>query len=255
MQNFKLTLQYDGTRYLGWTRPEKDGYEKTVSYRIASVLERMTGEHITLFAGAKTEPGVHAMEQIVNFQTESPLSSEEFRTTLNRYLPRDIAVLNCEQVPERFRADLNAVSRTYEYRICTAKIYDVFTAAYRTHIYPAPDKDLMQEAALLLLGRHDFRGFSGGRKKKKTEKELLDVHIISDKNEDNFLILSLTADDFLYQMPALITGALLEIGLGKRPPESVSDILSGREKAGVLCNPKGLLLRSVQYNCNSSAIY
>ena len=72
MPNIKLTLQYDGTRYLGWTRPAADGYAKTISYRISSVLQKMTGEDITLFAGAKTAPGVHALCQTVNFHTESP---------------------------------------------------------------------------------------------------------------------------------------------------------------------------------------
>ena len=85
MPNIKLTLQYDGTRYLGWTRPAADGYAKTISYRISSVLQKMTGEDITLFAGAKTAPGVHALCQTVNFHTESPFSDTYFFTFTSKY--------------------------------------------------------------------------------------------------------------------------------------------------------------------------
>ena len=126
MANIKLTLQYDGTRYLGWTRPEKDGYNKTVSYRLSSVLEKMTGSPVTLHAGAKTEPGVHALEQTVSFVTEAFSDIEMLHQDLDHYLPMDIRILHCEAVPERFRADLNARSRTYEYRICTAPVYNIF---------------------------------------------------------------------------------------------------------------------------------
>ena len=114
MQNIRLTIQYDGTRYLGWQRPEKDGLRRSVSYKINEILNRMTGEDIAIHAGARTDPGVHALAQTISFQTDTALCPEEFIHGLNRYLPRDIAVLTAENAPERFRADLNAVSRTYE---------------------------------------------------------------------------------------------------------------------------------------------
>ena len=82
MQNIRLTLQYDGTRYLGWQRPKKDGFEKTVSYKVTTALSRMTGEDITLYPGAKTDPGVHARSQTVSFLTGSSLSPEQIRTEL-----------------------------------------------------------------------------------------------------------------------------------------------------------------------------
>lgn len=252
MQNIKLTLQYDGTRYLGWTKPEKDGYDRTVSYRISSVLKKITGTPVTLFAGAKTEPGVHASAQIVNFFTESRFSPQHFFTELNRYLPQDIAVLDCTQAPERFRADLNAVSRTYEYRICTSPIYDIFTARFSAHLFPLPDVEALQKAASLLIGKHDFRGFSGTKKKKTVPKEIYDFHIVRNNFDKSSLILSITADDFMYQMPSLIVGTLLAAG-GYSPKRisvdstTILSILSGKQKAEILCDPRGLLLRSIQY--------
>ena len=247
MRNIKLTLQYDGTRYLGWSRPEKDGREKTVSHRISSVLERLTGTPVVLFAGAKTESRVHALAQTANFQTESLLSPEELRAALNQYLPQDISVLCCDQAPERFRADLNAVSRTYEYRICTSEIYDVFTAAYSAHLHPAPDLEAMRRAADLLMGEHDFSGFSGARKKRNTQKKVLETRIGFSDDIPDLLVLSLTADDFLYQMPSLIAGTLLDVGQHKLAPDKITDILNGQQKAGTHCDPKGLFLHSVTY--------
>lgn len=255
MQNIRLTLQYDGTRYLGWQRPQKDRHEKTVSYKLASVLKKMTGEEIALHVGAKTEAGVHAAGQTVSFQTDSAISPEQFRTELNRYLPQDIAVLSASAAPERFRADLSAVSRTYEYHVCTAKIYDVFTAPYTAHLpldghdlegSVSLDENAMQEAAALLIGRHDFLGFSGARSKKKTEKEIHEIRITHE--EEHLLTITLTADDFLFRMPSLIMGTLMEVCVGKRTPESIRDILEGREKAAALCDAKGLLLKSISYD-------
>ena len=160
MPNIKLTLQYDGTRYLGWTRPAADGYAKTISYRISSVLQKMTGEDITLFAGAKTAPGVHALCQTVNFHTESPFSDTYFLSKLNEYLPKDIHILSSEIVSDRFRSDLNAVSRTYLYRICTAPVQNIFTRAYTANIpeiISESEVAAIRKAADSLVGVHDFR--------------------------------------------------------------------------------------------------
>lgn len=205
----------------------------------------MTGEDLVLYAGAKTEPGVHAAGQTVSFQTGSVFSADEFQAGLNRYLPQDIAILDASPAPERFRADLSAVSRTYEYRVCTANVYDVFTAPYTAHIPGVFDRNAMEEAASLLTGRHDFLGFSGARTKKKTEKEIYDIRITY--NSEHLFTVTVTASDFLFRMPSLIIGALLETGTSKRTPGSLRDILEGREKAAALCDAKGLLLKSVNY--------
>ena len=118
----------------------------------------------------KTEPGVHAMAQTVSFQTGSDLAPEQFRRNLNQYLPQDIAVLDAAAAPDRFRADLNARSRTYEYRICTAPVYDIFTYGYSAHLFPAPDIDVMKKAAAMLIGRHDFGCFFRCPKEKRDRK-------------------------------------------------------------------------------------
>lgn len=249
MKNFRLTLQYDGTRYSGWKKPEAEGRRKTagsVSSRLQSAIERITGEIPELYAGARTEPGVHAMEQTVSFRTETAPGPDRLRTALNETLPMDIAVLSASLAPPRFRADLNALSRTYRYRISTAAVCDPFTAAFTAHIHPAPALSSMRDGAAFLVGKHDFQNFCGTRKKKGSVKEILDISITEESPD--LMLIELTADDFLYRMPALITGTLLEIGSGARTPDCINRIFEGTEKAGAPCETKGLLLKSVQYN-------
>lgn len=248
MQNIKLTLQYDGTRYAGWQKPGKEGRDRTartVSAKLQSALGRITGEIPELYAGARTEPGVHALEQTVSFCTGSTLSPAELKKALNGALPMDIAVLSAETAGQRFRADLTARTRTYQYRICTAPVCNPFTAAFTAHISPAPARSAMEEGAAFLIGKHDFRNFCGVRKKKGTVREILDISIT--EAGPDLLLIELTADDFLYRMPALIIGTLLEIGLGRRRPDCIGAIFEGTEKAGAPCETKGLLLKSISY--------
>lgn len=238
MPNIKLTLQYDGTRYLGWTRPAADGYTKTISYRISSVLKKMTGEDITLFVGAKTAPGVHALCQTVNFHTESSFSDTYFLEKLNEYLPKDIRILSSKTVSDRFRADLNALSKTYLYQICTAPVQNIFTGAYTVHmpeILSESELAAIREAANLLIGIHDFRSLSDAKKKKGTVKEVFDISVSLSKGteDDRFGLITfkICANDFLYRMPEHIVEFLIKKGVNKE----------------VRCNPAGLFLHSIDY--------
>lgn len=244
MQNIKLMLQYDGTRYLGWKRPEKDHNDRTVSYKIETVLEKLTGTPITLSSGTRTEPGVHARNLTVNFLTDSPLTPEQFRTALNQYLPQDIAILAAEKAPDRFRADLNAREITYEYNIDTLPVADLFQQNYRCRMGKIPDIELMESAVPSLLGRHDFRHFSSIRKKKGTLKE---IQAITFSQDDSKLCIRITANDFLYQMAPFILGTLLDIGIEKRPVECINAILEGKEKPSASCDTKGLILYDIVY--------
>ena len=244
MQNIKLMLQYDGTRYLGWKRPEKDHNDRTVSYKIETVLEKLTGTPVTLFSGTRTEPGVHARNLTVNFLTDSSLTPEQFRTALNQYLPQDIAILAAEKAPDRFRADLNAREITYEYNIDTLPVADLFQQNYRCRMDKIPDIELMESAVPSLLGRHDFRHFSSKRKKKGTLKE---IQAITFSQDDSKLCIRITANDFLYQMAPFILGTLLDIGIEKRPVECINAILEGKEKPSASCDTKGLILYDIVY--------
>ena len=241
MRNIKLTIEYDGSRYQGWTRLGKDESGNTISNKITEVLRKMTDEYsIDLYCGCRTEVGVHAYAQIANFKTESDMDIQDIKHYLNRYLPMDIAIIDVEEVPERFHAQLNTSSKTYVYRMTIDDVPSVFDRKYTFHCYKIPDKHLMQQAAAELVGKHDFRNFSTAKKTKSTEREIYEIEVYGDIEEMQILI---RADDFLHNMARLIVGTLLDIGLGTRPKEDIPAIFSGTKNASAPCDPKGLYLQ------------
>lgn len=262
MQNIKLTMQYDGTRYQGWQKPGKKGNANTISGKLTEVLSRITGEEIILYSGAKTEPGAHADAQIVNFKTNAHLSLSQLKKELNHYLPQDIAILSVEEVPERFHAALNTQAVTYLYRVNCAPIEDVFTRKYKYHLSELLNLDAMQQAASLLIGTHDFKNFSSGKTKKSTEKELFSIDIYqgemipnslllrNDQPSDTDFIFLLKGKDFLHQMPCYLIETLLEIGLEKRSATSIPRIFSGEDTISKCCPAQGLFLHEIVYPDN-----
>lgn len=262
MQNIKLTIQYDGTRYQGWQKPGKKGNVNTISGKLSEVLSRITDEEITLYAGAKTEPGVHADAQIVNFKTSARFSSSKLKKELNHYLPQDISIQSIQEVPERFHATLNTQAVTYLYRVSCAPIEDVFTRKYKYHLPELLDFDAMQQAASQLIGKHDFKNFSSGKAKKSTEKELFSIDIYqgemipkslllrNEQSSDTDFIFLLKGKDFLHQMPCYLIESLLEVGLGKRNETSIPLIFSGKDTISNCCPAHGLFLHEIAYPDN-----
>ena len=248
MRNMKLTIEYDGTNYQGWQHLSKKGSSNTLCGKITDTLCRMTGENIELSCAARTEPGVHASCQTVSFKTGSTLSASEFKSSLNQYLPQDIAVLSSEEMPERFHAALNCISQTYTYRIQTCMVPDVFLRKIALHIPGSLDMPAMSEGASALTGTWDFFDFSSGKKKKSTEKTVLRSEILSPADGEIHIILE--ADGFLHLMPRLITGTLLDIGLGKRALTCIPAILSGEEAPSRPAPAYGLHLTDTHYRAS-----
>ena len=245
MRNIKLTIEYDGSRYQGWTRLGKTESSNTISNKILEVLKKMTEEPLMeLNCGCRTEVGVHAYAQIANFKTESDMKVQEIKHYLNRYLPMDIAILEVEEVPERFHAQLNASSKTYVYRMTIDDVPSVFDRKYTYHCYKIPDKRLMQQAAVELTGKHDFHNFSTAKKTKSTEREIYNIDIYGDTEEMQILI---HADDFLHNMARLIIGTLVDIGLGTRSKDDIASIFAGKKEPSAPCDPKGLYLQELSY--------
>lgn len=243
MHNIKLTLEYDGSRYQGWQRARGES-TNTISNKIINTIKEMTGEEVELNCGSRTEVGVHAYEQTVNFKTTSPLRPSDMKQYLNRYLPMDIAVITCEEVPERFHASLNAEARTYVYRVAIGDVPSVFERKYTYYSFKTPEILTMEQASLALIGRHDFKNFSTVKKSKSTVKEIFDIDFYMDADE---IQITITATDFLHNMARLIIGTLLDIGLGKRKSECIENILNGTESASAPCDPKGLFLQEIKY--------
>lgn len=246
MKNYKITIQYDGSRYKGWQVQKST--DMTIQGKIQSVLEEMTGQPVEVIGSGRTDAGVHAFGQVANFHIPEGYAEAEILDYLNHYLPMDIAVIDIEEVDERFHARYNAVSKTYFYRIHTSNIHKVFERKYM-YTYTDPlDIDKMKEAAKLMTGTHDFMAFCGNKKmKKSTVRTVTDIIIEEKKNE---IHISYTGDGFLQNMIRIMTGTLIEVGNGTKQPEDIVKILESkdRQNAGYTVPAEGLALKQVVYN-------
>ena len=244
MPNYKLILQYDGSRYRGWQRLETT--ELTVQGKLEAVLSRCFAEPVEVQGSGRTDAGVHALGQTASFHTVRDLPPTEVLAALRHYLPEDIGAVSTAYAPPRFHARLSAVEKTYRYRVWTTENPCVFD---RRFVYVLPGTysvPAMEMAARLLEGTHDFRGFSAVKTKKSTVRTLLRVEISRQGDELRF---DYTANGFLHRMVRVLTGTLLEIGRGDRPPEAVTEILAGRlrAEAGFTVPATGLCLMEVRY--------
>ena len=153
--NYKILVQYDGTRYEGWQRQERTG--STIQGKIEAVLSKMCGEEVQIQGAGRTDAGVHAKEQVANVHLKEQVDPQEVKQYLNRYLPEDIAVSEVTEVSERFHSRLNATGKIYVYRIATGEVKKVFERRYIYDFGEKPDIELMCRAAEILTGTHDFK--------------------------------------------------------------------------------------------------
>lgn len=243
--NYKMILQYDGTRFDGWQRQVTT--DKTIQGKLETVLSRYAGEKIEVHGSGRTDRGVHANGQAANFHLPEKRSGKEIQEYLNSYLPEDIRVLSVEQAPHRFHSRLHAVRKTYVYRIEMGEKKDVFTRKYTYGLGRTLDIDRMKAAAGLLLGTHDFKSFCGNRKmKKSTVRTIERIDFYQDGTK---LAIRYTGNGFLQYMVRILTGTLIEVGTGEREPESIKETLAAlsREAAGYTAPPEGLCLELVEY--------
>ncbi len=245
MKNYRILVQYDGTRYKGWQVQKQT--DMTIQGKLQSVLEELAGHPVEVIGSGRTDAGVHAVGQVANFHMDGDFSNEEILEYLNHYLPMDIAVTKIDEVDERFHARYHALSKTYVYRIHTSSIPDVFQRKYM-YTYTIPlDVKAMKNAAEHLSGTHDFAAFCGNKKmKKSTVRTIFSVSIEKRENE---MFISYTGDGFLQNMVRIMTGTLIEVGNGTRTADSVTEILESkdRSKAGYTAPPEGLMLKQVDY--------
>lgn len=262
MRNFKMVLQYEGTRYQGWQRQES--MEHTIQGRLDTLLTKMTGQKIEVQGSGRTDAGVHALGQVANFHADTGMSADEIMEYMNAYLPEDIGVVSLKEVPERFHSRLNAKGKTYCYRVLNTHIPHVFD---RRYTYMVPEKlDLMamRRAAEYLIGTHDFKAFTSAKKGKKSTVRTIESIRIERASGMSAQALGMPAqaaeiqdeiqfwysgNGFLYHMVRIMTGTLLEVGAHKRRPEEMAEVLASgcREQAGALAPARGLTLMEVRY--------
>ena len=246
-KNYKMILNYDGTRYSGWEhQPGKD----TIQGKIEDVLSRMCGipaEKLEVIGAGRTDAGVHAKGMAASCMLDSELSETEIRAYLNRYLPEDISVQEEKTASDRFHASYQAVGKTYCYTCFYGDTKPVFDRKYVNVLEAPVDIEAMKKAAAYLLGEHDFKSFCGNPKMKKSTVRIVDD--ISIKQRGGYIYLNFHGSGFLQHMVRIMTGTLIEVGEGKRTPESMAEILSGRDRlmAGKTAPAKGLCLMKVDY--------
>ncbi|MBR4972466.1 MAG: tRNA pseudouridine(38-40) synthase TruA [Oscillospiraceae bacterium] len=244
MRNLRLDICYEGTRYRGWQRlPGKDD---TIQVKLENALCKILGEPIEISGSGRTDAGVHAQGQVANFHCHSDMPCQEILTNLRRYLPQDIGIYSCVEVSDRFHARLNARQKTYCYRIWNSDIPCVFQRRF-VAVEPRPlDVDAMRRAADHLIGSHDFSAFCANKHMKKSTVRTIfavDIHQVGEEVQ-----IAYTGNGFLYNMVRIMTGTLVEVGLGQRDPASIPALFGAqRSEAGMLMPPEGLCLQEVQY--------
>lgn len=245
MRNIKCRVTYEGTRYQGWQRQESS--DNTIQGRLEQLISRMCGEKIEIQGSGRTDAGVHALGQIINFHTHSQMPTEEMLDYMNQYLPEDIGIVEITEVPERFHSRLNAKGKQYSYHVWNSTLPNVFWRRYAYTVEKKLDIPAMEEAASYLLGEHDFKSFTSTKKGKKSTVRRIDSIQIS--REGDLLTFTFKGDGFLYHMIRILMGTLLEVGLGARSADSIPAILSAkdRETAGMLVPARGLILEEVFY--------
>ena len=245
MRTFKLIVCYDGSSYSGFQRQAK---EITVQQVLEEKLARICGEPVTVTGSGRTDAGVHARCQVVSFATNGTIPVENVARALNSILPEDIRALRAEEVQAGFNARKDACWKEYEYRIRYTPEPDPFTRNYAWQMKELTDMDKMNVAAAMILGTHDFNGFqSTGSTQVSPVKTIYKSEW--EKTTDGMLIYHIAGNGFVYHMVRNLVWSMVQIGLGKKPPESMAEELTSKrgEFENAPAPAQGLYLARVEY--------
>jgi tRNA pseudouridine38-40 synthase len=246
MRNVKLTLSYDGTDFFGWqTQPER----RTVQQTLEAALAELTGEErVRVNASGRTDTGVHAVGQVVNFRTAASYPPDVLLRAVNARLPADVAVTAAEDVPDSFDANRDARRKLYRYVLHDGAVPDLFLRRYCHHTRNKLDAAVMARAAAVLRGTHDFRCFETEWPNRNSSVRTV-THLAVSRFCD-WLWLDVEADGFLYNMVRAIAGTLINVGRGFWPESEVKAILEAGDRtlAGPTAPAQGLFLMRVTYD-------
>jgi len=245
VRTIKLTIEYDGTNYQGWQVQAKG---PTVQGTIEEKLNLLTRQKVHLIGSGRTDSGVHALEQVAHFTTQSPLNTQSIRKALNSLLPPDILIKKAEEVGEDFHARKWSKSKVYEYRILNRELRSVFHQGYVWHIPQYLDLKEMKKASEHLVGEYDFSSFRSTGSLTRTSVRRV-IRVEWKKSRDGLIRIEIEANGFLKQMVRAIVGTLIEVGKGKITSDEFRKILllKDRTKAGPTAPAQGLFLKKVKY--------
>lgn len=244
MRNIKLTIEYDGRDFNGW---QKQPNKLNIQGTIENAISQITGEQIELYASGRTDAGVHAWGQVANFKTNSNLPIEKFAIAINSKLKKSIVIKKAEDVEENFHSRYNCKKKTYKYIINNSKYGTAIYRGLEYHVSQKLDFEEMKKAIKYFEGEHDFKGFKASGTSSKSSIRIIynaEIEKIDDK-----IIIELTGNGFLYNMVRIISGTILEVGLGKIKQEEIPSIIESkdRKRAGKTLPAHALYLVDVEY--------
>ena len=244
-KNFKITIEYDGTRYHGWQRQKND---RTIQAEIEKAILNVTGRQVALTGSGRTDAGVHAYAQVANFKCETRLDGQALLGGLNSLTDDDIVVTECREVEESFHARYDVKSKTYVYKILNRPTPAAIGRQYAWHVRKKLNRETMRAAISHLIGSHDFKAFEGsGSPRSHTTRQVFKADLID--GQDGVLAFEIEAEGFLRFMVRNIVGTLVDVGLGKTSPDEFEYILNSRDRslAGATAPAHGLFLKNVMY--------
>lgn len=243
MRNLKLTIQYDGTKYCGWQKqPNSSGIQGTIEYAIYEI----TKEKVNIIGSGRTDAGVHALGQVANLKTNSNIPAARIPDALNAKLPKDISIIDCQEVSDDFHSRYSATGKIYRYLIYNKPYRSPLYKDISYHVRYDLDIQKMRVEAQSLLGTHEFKGFmSSGSSVKDTVRT---IHNISIEESGDLIVLEVEGNGFLYNMVRIIVGTLVDIGRG-RIDKPLEEIIASQDRgeAGHTAPAHGLFLKKVHY--------
>lgn len=257
--NYKMILAYDGSRYKGWEH--QPGTDMTIQGKLENVLEKMTGEKIEVIGCGRTDAGVHAKAYVANARFSCKMHPDEIRDYMNHYLPEDICVKEVRIASDRFHSRYNAVGKTYCYTCYIGDLKPLFNRKFVYTFQTLPDgkalpikggrvvldMEAMKQAAGYLMGEHDFAGFCSNTRMKKSTVRIVDS--IEIDLSGNYLNMTFHGTGFLQHMVRILTGTLLEVGVGLRDPQSIPDLIEAKDRklSGFTAPAQGLCMMKADY--------
>lgn len=243
----KLTVQYDGTGYVGWQRQASG---TSIQGLLEDALRPIEGAPVTVHGAGRTDAGVHALAQVCSLSLSAAIDAATLVRALNAVLPQDVRVTSAEEVSQDFHARFSATGKIYEYRIVNAPFASPFVCRYAWHVIPPLDVASMREGSARLTGEHDFAAFQGAGSEVHTAvRRVRSIEWSGTAAPDRTLVMRIEGDGFLRHMVRNIVGTLVDVGLGRRPVDAIGEILASRDRgrAGATAPAHGLFLVAVVY--------
>lgn len=239
-----LGIEYDGSRYFGWQRQQNVA---SVQQELETALSKIANAPCEVFCAGRTDAGVHGTGQVVHFETESVRPMQSWCFGSNANLPADIAVRWAVEVPDEFHARFSATARRYRYVIYNHKLRSAILPKGISHYYHPLDAEKMHQAGQYLLGENDFSSFRAAQCQSHTPWR--NVHHLNVWRQQDYVIVDIQANAFVHHMVRNIVGSLIEVGLGKQPPEWIGWLLAQRDRtlAAATAHAEGLYLVDVTY--------